>query len=115
MNKETFKTPFSRYFPRKVVRYLLASIDDILEYRNSSVDENEQEILMKFKNDLLNKKLYYEKASLNFARTVYPLILKKEISAQTQQLYSEVLRLNPNLVSGFLGYDLIFKKVFHVQ
>ncbi|MHC5375222.1 hypothetical protein ACYSNU_15750 [Enterococcus sp. LJL120] len=115
MKKETFNTPFSRYFPRKVVRHLLSKVDAVLSANDSAISEEEHELLVNFKNDLLNKKLYYERASLNFARTAYPLVLKRAVSEPTQQLYLEVLRLNPKLVNGFLGYELLFKNIFGVR
>ena len=71
----------------------------------------EKSLLQAYLDELTNGKSYYEKANLNFVRGSYPLILKKAVSQETQFLYSEILRINPALVTTRLGNELLINKI----
>ncbi|MBO0477960.1 hypothetical protein DOK76_12875 [Vagococcus sp. DIV0080] len=113
MTKQKFSSPISRLFPKKIVKYLLSETDKILleDKTGKSLSLNELEILNQYKEELLDNKIYYEKANLNFVRKIYPMVLEKNVCKGTQFLYSEILRINPRLVTSRLGNELIMKKI----
>lgn len=103
-----------RLFPRKVVTYLLGLINTIEtdESKNSVLSETERVILENYKTSLLDDKRYYVKTNLEFVRAMSPLVTKREAQSDMQFLYSEILRMNPKLISQRLGNELILKKTF---
>ncbi len=115
MAKQKFSSPISRLFPKKIVSYLLLEIDKILLKNNSEnfLSSEELKIVGKYKAELLDNKIYYEKANLNFVRKIYPMVLGKKVSKETQFLYSEILRLNPRLITSRLGNEMLAKKIMN--
>ncbi|MGL9971869.1 hypothetical protein [Enterococcus sp. DIV1420a] len=115
MKKQVFSSPISRLFPKKIVSYLLNEVQNILDKDNASkfLSNQERSILVTYKNKLLDDKIYYDKVNLEFVKMIYPLIINKKISQETQFLYSEILRINPRLITTRLGNELIFNKIIN--
>lgn len=103
-----------RMFPRKVVAYLLALIHkiEIQDLKDSVLSEEERVILSTYKTNLLDKKRYYVKTNLEFVKEMSPLVVGGEAYSDMQFLYSEILRMNPSLMSKRLGTELVLKKIF---
>ena len=111
--KKPFISPISRLFPKKIVNYLLIEINKILENheKQNNLSDIEFQLITKYKNDLLNNKIYYDKANLDFVRAIYPNIIANKVNQDVQFLYSEILRINPSLLTNRIGNELFFDKL----
>ncbi len=104
----------NRLFPKKVIHYLVNIVDDILneDTEQLNLTDFERETLREYKHALVDSKDYYLKSNLVFVQTMSPVILRGEANSGVQFLYSEILRLNPQLMSQRLGNELLLKKFF---
>jgi len=102
---------FNRLFPKKIVKYLLNIVDNTLE-KNAELDDFERNSLLEYKNDLMNPKKQYLKSNLDFVKTVSPIVTSGQSNPDIRFLYSEILKINPGLISKRLGNELILKNVF---
>lgn len=111
-NSKPFSSPFSRMFPKKIVTYLANEVTKILldNAKQHYLNPKELTLLVSYQSDLSNKKIYYDKANLDFVRKVYPLILEKKVNPKTIFLYSEILRINPQLITNRLGNEFLINK-----
>lgn len=99
-----------RLFPKKVVSYLIVTVNNILDEDNALSDV-EILNLQNYRDNLMNSKKSYLKSNLDFVRVISPLVTSGKASKEVNFLYSEIVKLNPGLLSKRLGAELVLKDV----
>jgi hypothetical protein len=108
-----FWTPIGRLFPKKIVNHLLEMVSDVQEKtdHHRALSALERDALAQYTADLTNARIYYEKANLDFVRNIYPLVIKQQVHPNVHQLYEEILRINPQLITMKLGHEVMLQDV----
>ena len=112
-----FSSLLLRNSPKKIVQHLTDIAKSILDddAKLNQLSKFEKDTILKYIKDLSNSKVYYEQANLTFVRSIYPLILAKQTTSGTQNLYSEVLRISSSLISRRLGAEIMFEKGLNLK